>query len=470
MATQPFSLVETTTTKPFTTEATEEHRELPQASTGRSACATQFSTASLLDEPWKITILPEAPKLPPGVAPQPANSGPSGGPVNLLPAPEAHAARSLPWRKGDVTRLKDDSPEGMMRYIATHATGWWQEMAERALRDTEKAERRAREAGWQPGQYWSLEVDAEAKQKLLEAEEARRQREEAAEKEAFMQRQMDLLKKAGKAPRCEYVYTDGRGCRAPQVKGERWCHGHAKMMSYRPEKLELEPMEDEQAVMVNLYRVTKSLLAGRISEKTAGLMLWSVAIGAPGAGRLPQRAQRKQRKAKNNLPPMDADERRSEKSVSRELTRMKKQKTHRGSAETWRKAKRHSPQMNAEKCRSGKKVSRESGKARGIARDPTPASQRRLAGDPGDRIVIGRDRKPKTFETQRNGVSGGKTGHSGVTARKCFRSGVDRGSTPDRRKCRHRATSPTSEKPNHKGHEGRRTHQERQTSASPRCN
>jgi len=219
----------------------------------------------LLDEPWKVTLIP------------------AGAPVGEDP----HTAKSLPWRVGDVMRLKDDSPKGMMEYIATHSTGWWREMAERALRDTEKAESMAREAGWQHGQYWALEVDAEAKQKLLEAEEARRAREEAerakalAEKEAFIQRQMELLEKAGKAPRCEYTYTDGRGCKAPQVTGERWCHGHAKMMSYRPEKLEILPMEDEQAVMVNLYRVTNSLLAGRISEKTAGLTLWSVAIAAP---------------------------------------------------------------------------------------------------------------------------------------------------------------------------------------------
>jgi hypothetical protein len=39
--------------------------------------------------------------------------------------------------------------------------------------------RAPREQGWQYGQYWALEVDAEAKQKLLEAEEARRTREEA---------------------------------------------------------------------------------------------------------------------------------------------------------------------------------------------------------------------------------------------------------------------------------------------------
>jgi len=257
---------------------------------------------SLLDEPWKVVVLPEEPKLPPGV----------------WPAPEPHEAKSLPWRVGDVGRLKDDSPKGMMEYIATHSTGWWREMAERALRDTEKAERLAREQGWEYGQYWALEVDAEAKQKLLDAEEAKRVREEAqrgkeeAEKEAFAQRQMELLKKAGRAPRCEYVYTDGRGCRAPQVRGELWCHGHAKMMSYRPEKLEILPMEDEQAVMVNLYRVTQSLLSGRITEKVAGLTLWSIAIGMPGARKLsPQRSRRAQRKSKI-LPRTSADERGSE--------------------------------------------------------------------------------------------------------------------------------------------------------------
>ena len=102
---------------------------------------------SLLDEPWKVTLIP------------------AGAPVSEDP----QAAKSLPWRVGDVTRLKDDSPKGMMEYIATHSTGWWHEMAQRALRDTEKAESRAREAGWQHGQYWALEVDAEAKQKLLDA-------------------------------------------------------------------------------------------------------------------------------------------------------------------------------------------------------------------------------------------------------------------------------------------------------------
>ena len=73
--------------------------------------------------------------------------------------------------------------------------------------------------------------------------------------------------------------------------------------------------------MVNLYRVANSLLAGRISEKVAGLTLWSIAIGMPGARKLsPQRSRRAQRKSKI-LPRISADERGSERKVGSELTR-----------------------------------------------------------------------------------------------------------------------------------------------------
>ena len=360
MSTQPFSSFPESP-KFFTTEATEEHRGSEDMSTDRSVCATQAT--SLLDEPWKVTLIP------------------AGAPMGEDP----HAAKSLPWRVGDVTRLKDDSPKGMMEYIATHSTGWWREMAERALRDTEKAERMAREAGWQHGQYWALEVDADAKQKLLEAEEAKRVREEAerakdeAEKQAFIQRQMELLKKAGKAPRCEYQYIDGRGCRAPQVRGERWCHGHAKMMSYRPEKLEVLPMEDEQAVMVNVYRVTNSLLAGRITEKTAALMLWSASIVAPGLkSRVKPKTLETQRNGgsggKKHLPRIHADERGSDAIGKPKTFETRRNRVSGGKA-------RHSGVTHDKSFKSGVETGR------------TPRS-----------AEIARDRggKPKTFETQRN--------------------------------------------------------------------
>ncbi len=372
--------------QPISTEVSA-NPQLTKISTGKSACATQSTGGSVLDEPWKITILPEEPQRA----------------VRLVAAPEEQPARkSLPWKPGDVARLKDDSPEGMIRYIATHTTGWWQEMAERALRDTEKAERMAREAGWQPGQYWSLQVDPEAREKLLAAEEARRAREEAerareeAEKEAFARRQMELLEKAGRAPRCEYVYSDGRGCRAPQVKGERWCHGHAKTMSYRPEKLELIPMEDENAVMVNLHRVTASLLSGRITEKTAGLMLWSAAIAAPGL-----KAMRRSRGIARNR---------------NVIARNRKGKIHHGDTEALRSGDRKG------KCKTFE--TRTKGVTGGQKGKPQmKTDEKKQLANSNWQLA-----KPKTCGTRRRGgvsTGGVKTVHAGVTTDKSFKSGVE---------------------------------------------
>ncbi|HKW75375.1 MAG TPA: hypothetical protein VJN64_07615 [Terriglobales bacterium] len=355
----------------------------------------------VLDEPWRVKILPqqEPERLPPGV----------------LPKPEPLNPRQLPWRPGDVARLKDDTPEGMMKYIATHTTGWWQEMAQRALRDTERAQRRAEEAGVQHGQYWTLELDVETKERLRREEEARRARaeaekaKEAAAREAFAQRQRELLEKAGRAPRCEYRYTDGRGCRAPQVRGERWCHGHAKMMSYRPEKLELVPLEDEQSVMVNLYRVTKSLASGRITEKMAGLMLWSVAIGARGS-RVIARDRRNRRDRKSNskifetqnqdlLTTKDTKEHKVENQNRLTTEGTEEHREGEGQSQN-RLATDATEKHGSERLHSG--VTADKSFRFGVEHRGTQESPRA----PGSH-AIARDRKAKanTFETQRNTAS-----------------------------------------------------------------
>lgn len=228
--------------------------------------------ASLPEEPWRIKVLARDPYRTQTALPQ--------------------QRKTLPWRMGDVSRLKNDSPEGMMRYIAMHCDGLWGQMAERAIRDVARIEQMAEEAGVQPGQCWTLQVDEEARARMRGQEEERRIRAQA-EREAFLQRQMELLEKAGRAPRCEYLYSDGSGCKAPQNKGERWCHSHARMMSYRPDRLELVPMEDENAVELNLWRVQNALLRGAITERMAALMLYSIAIGAPGVKRVKKPGRRR---------------------------------------------------------------------------------------------------------------------------------------------------------------------------------
>ncbi len=285
MSTQAFSSVPPTpTTTPFTTKDTKEHEgenQLQKQNTPapwRDPFEVRMDVPGatpLPDEPWRITIV--------RAEEQPQLEGWAGVEAGRKAA-LARLERVQRWRAGDLGRLKDDTPYGVMKYIATHTDGIWGQLAAKALRDAERLEKLARE-NVPYGQTWTVETDLDKLREMKEEREAQRTKEEA-ERAAFIERQHELLKKAGKAARCEYEYVDGRTCRAPQVKGERWCHGHRRMMSYRPGELALAPMEDENAVMLNLLQIQRALVTARITEKTAALLLYSVAIAAPCVARV----------------------------------------------------------------------------------------------------------------------------------------------------------------------------------------
>lgn len=128
----------------------------------------------------------------------------------------------------------------------------------------------------------------------------------------FHKRQLALLDLAKQAPRCEHVFTDGRCCKAPRVKKGKLCYAHTLMEEKRPLELNLPALEDANAVMLWLMDVLRGLAEGRITEKTAGIMLYGLQLAmvnarwttfsetnhaemvrkAPKTGTKPQRTQR----------------------------------------------------------------------------------------------------------------------------------------------------------------------------------
>jgi len=96
------------------------------------------------------------------------------------------------------------------------------------------------------------------------------------EKIEFHRRQLALLEKANQAPRCGHVYSDGTRCRAPKLRKDKVCYAHAKMLAVRPRKLNLPPLEDANAVMLWLMEVSRALLEGEITERTAGLLFYGL--------------------------------------------------------------------------------------------------------------------------------------------------------------------------------------------------
>jgi hypothetical protein len=102
---------------------------------------------------------------------------------------------------------------------------------------------------------------------------------EAREHELYLKLRANL-EQADLAPRCEKVREDGTQCGGPQMKGHNYCYAHERMLRARAEKLELPALEDANAIQMAVMLVQRALIDDEISEKKAGLLLYSLQIAA----------------------------------------------------------------------------------------------------------------------------------------------------------------------------------------------
>jgi hypothetical protein len=88
------------------------------------------------------------------------------------------------------------------------------------------------------------------------------------------------LERADTAPRCEKVREDGTVCGSPQMKGYRYCYTHERMLQTQSQKLELPALEDANGIQMAIMRVQKALIDDEITEKKAGLLLYSLQMAS----------------------------------------------------------------------------------------------------------------------------------------------------------------------------------------------
>ena len=135
------------------------------------------------------------------------------------------------------------------------------------------------------------------------------------------------LERADRAPRCEKVREDGTVCGSPQMKGYRYCYAHERMLQMQSQKLELPALEDANGIQMAIMRVQKALIDDEISEKKAGLLLYSLQMASSnlkhttftdeqegsgdgdgcGAGERREHERRHQRVIAKTLPLINAD-------------------------------------------------------------------------------------------------------------------------------------------------------------------
>ena len=79
----------------------------------------------------------------------------------------------------------------------------------------------------------------------------------------------DNLEKANRAPRCEYPKSGGKPCRAPKVRGQKYCNMHLAMEAARPTKFSLPALDDANSIQVALNKTAQGLVDGTLNEKVA---------------------------------------------------------------------------------------------------------------------------------------------------------------------------------------------------------
>jgi len=88
------------------------------------------------------------------------------------------------------------------------------------------------------------------------------------------------LRQADEAPRCTRIREDGTVCKSPRMKNDIHCYAHYRMRDARAENLWLPPLTDANAIQMAVMLVQKALIDDEISEKKAGLLLYSIQLAA----------------------------------------------------------------------------------------------------------------------------------------------------------------------------------------------
>ncbi|HKV95015.1 MAG TPA: hypothetical protein VJW20_20890 [Candidatus Angelobacter sp.] len=96
----------------------------------------------------------------------------------------------------------------------------------------------------------------------------------------------DNLEKANQAPRCEYPRSGGKPCRAPKMRGQKYCCMHLAMEAARPTKFNLPALEDANSIQVALTKTAQGLVDGTLEEKVATRLAYVLQVAMNNVGKV----------------------------------------------------------------------------------------------------------------------------------------------------------------------------------------
>jgi len=150
-------------------------------------------------------------------------------------------------------------------------------------------QRLKRESAWAPDEpeYEAVEMTDEEMEALSDEElDAHIDLHEKQVKLDELQKELDrralnmgLLKLANKAPRCSYLKSNGRLCRAPALGGRYFCVFHVRSMDNQENsRIRVELLENRESLQFTVKQIMEQIVRGQIEPQTASLLLRAVQI------------------------------------------------------------------------------------------------------------------------------------------------------------------------------------------------
>jgi hypothetical protein len=190
--------------------------------------------------------------------------------------------------------------EDAMGFIEEERTLWYKAHTNDAFEAVKKMrdERRAREAKERERKKWPAtraglllkqlgECFAEYKECL---EQDPRLQEKALEFDEMNQKIFNRIKtnieRAHSAPRCRYPKANGGTCRAPRVRGKKYCHMHLMLEEARPAKIELPNLGDAHAIHAAIAKGAQAVVDGKLEPKQAAILGYYLQLALSNVGRV----------------------------------------------------------------------------------------------------------------------------------------------------------------------------------------
>src|SRR6185503_588765 len=94
------------------------------------------------------------------------------------------------------------------------------------------------------------------------------------------------IDRANRAPRCQYPKGNGKTCRAPRVRGKKFCHMHLMMEEARPEKIRLPNLADAAGIHGAIAKGAQAVVDGKIDYKQASILGYYLQLALSNVGKV----------------------------------------------------------------------------------------------------------------------------------------------------------------------------------------